>query len=698
MRLIITEKPSVALLIAEALNIKTRKDGYIVGENDIISWCIGHLVKPAETEFYNEKYSKWKFDDLPIIPEKWKFIVLQNSKKQYEVLEKLMLSKDVDYIVCATDAGREGELIFRLVYNQCLCDKPVKRLWIASMEEKAILEGLENMKSDEEYENLYQAALCRSKADWLVGINGTRLFSILYGKTLNIGRVITPTLSMIVEREKSIKEFRKEKFYTIELDCNGFKAVSEKFSDKKKAEEIKKNCDKEKVIIISIQEQDKKENPPKLYDLTTLQREANKIYGYTAQQTLDYLQSLYEHKLVTYPRTDSRYLTDDMMSNISPLVNDISKIFPFTNELNISVNPKLITDSSKVTDHHAIIPTQTLLKSDISKLPSGENNILKMVCIQFICSVGESYITSETTTHLKCKDYEFTAKGKVIKSLGWKEIMQAYQKEFKQENKSNKTVELPKLEKGQEIENIKATIKEGTTTPPKHFTEDTLLSAMENSKSSEFLEIKDIERKGLGTPATRAGIIEKLVKSELIERKSEKKSKIKYLLPTEKGNSIISIVPYKLKSAKMTAEWESDLKKVELGELDSDTFLNNITEFIHTIVKEYEGQEPKREIIGKCPFCGKNVYESSKNYFCVGYKDTPKCEFTVWKNNKFFDSIHKPLTKDILIELLKNGEVKATKLFSEKKQKYYDATIILDSMIDENGKKRVNFKLEFEKQ
>lgn len=695
MRLIVTEKPSVALSIANALNIKTKREGYMEGKDDIISWCVGHLIGLAATETYNEKYSKWEFNDLPIIPEKWKFTILKNSKKQYEILKKLMLDKKIDSIVCATDAGREGELIFRLVYNQCLCNKPVKRLWISSMEEKAIIDGLENMKTDIEYENLYQAALCRSKADWLIGINGTRLFSILYGKTLNIGRVITPTLSMIVEREKSIKEFKKENFYTVELDCNGFKAVSEKFSDKKEAEQIRKNCDKETAIVLSIQEHEKKESPPKLYDLTTLQREANKLYSYTAQQTLDYLQSLYEKKLVTYPRTDSRYLTDDMLDSIPHLINRISNIFTFTKDLQITVHAKLVTDSSKITDHHAIIPTHTAVNADMKSLPKEEYNILMMICIQFLCSVGDSYIVSETISILKCKNNEFTAKGKIIKSLGWKKILQTYKKEIQQENKTNKMIELPVLQEGQKIENIKAELKEGFTTPPKHFTEDTLLFAMENAESSEFLEIKDIERKGLGTPATRAGIIEKLIKSELVERKSEKNSKISYLFPTEKGNTIISVIPNKLKSAKMTAEWEADLKKVELGELNADTFLNNITEFVYSIVKEYENKKTTREVIGKCPFCGKNVYESDKNYFCEGYKDNPKCEFRIWKNNKFFDLIHKPLTKDIVMELLKNGQVKATGLYSEKKQVYYNATIILSSMVDENGIQKVNFKLVF---
>lgn len=695
MRLIVTEKPSVALSIANALNIKTKREGYMEGKDDIISWCVGHLIGLAATETYNEKYSKWEFNDLPIIPEKWKFTILKNSKKQYEILKKLMLDKKIDSIVCATDAGREGELIFRLVYNQCLCNKPVKRLWISSMEEKAIIDGLENMKTDIEYENLYQAALCRSKADWLIGINGTRLFSILYGKTLNIGRVITPTLSMIVEREKSIKEFKKESFYTVELDCNGFKAVSEKFSDKKEAEQIRKNCDKETAIVLSIQEQEKKEKPPKLYDLTTLQREANKLYSYTAQQTLDYLQSLYEKKLVTYPRTDSRYLTDDMLDSIPHLINRISNIFTFTKDLQITVHAKLVTDSSKVTDHHAIIPTHTAVNADMKSLPKEEYNILMMICIQFLCSVGDSYIVSETNAILRCKNNEFTAKGKIIKSLGWKKILQTYKKEIQQENKTNKMIELPMLQEGQKIKNRKAELKEGFTTPPKHFTEDTLLFAMENAESSEFLEIKDIERKGLGTPATRAGIIEKLIKSELVERKPEKNSKISYLFPTEKGNTIISVIPNKLKSAKMTAEWEADLKKVELGELNADTFLNNITEFVCSIVKEYENKKTTREMIGKCPFCGKNVYESDKNYFCEGYKDNPKCEFRIWKNNKFFDLIHKSLTKDIVMELLKNGQVKATGLYSEKKQVYYNAIIILSSMVDENGIQKVNFKLQF---
>lgn len=696
MRLIIAEKPSVAKSIAAVLNVTEKKDGYLEGNNDIISWCVGHLVQLAPTEEYNSNYKKWNFNDLPIIPNIWRFSVLSDTKKQYKVLADFMKNEKVQEIVCATDAGREGELIFRLVYYQCGCKKPVKRLWISSMEEKAILNGLQSMKNFSEYDCLYHAALCRAKADWLVGINFTRLFSLAAGKVVNVGRVVTPTLSFLVERKKEITEFKKEKYYTIQLNCKNFFASSDKLSDKAIAEKIKNACTGKSAVLEKIEEKERKENPPKLYDLTSLQRDANRIYGYTAQQTLDYLQSLYEQKLATYPRTDSRYLTEDMKDNAVLLAEGIKTFLSFAKDLLIPINIEQVIDNSKVTDHHAVIPTQTAINADISKLPTGEYNIFILLCVRLLCAVGEANSISETTVTVTCEDYTFTAKGKATKIEGWKEIEKGYLSTLKQKKENDTVQSLPALEQGQKIDSVSAEIKEGTTTPPKHFTEDTLLSAMENASAKDFSEIPNIEHKGLGTPATRASMIEKLIKTGLAERKTVGKSKEKYLIPTEKGIDIIGCVPKEITSAKMTAEWETALKEIETKHLPQNTFMANIENFVSDIIQKHEKKKPQREVIGKCPFCGKNIHENSKSYYCAGYQDTPKCEFNIWKNNNFFAAIHKPLTKEIVKELLEKGQVQMTALFSEKTKKKYDATVVLAS-VDEQGRKKVKFKLDFSK-
>lgn len=697
MRLIIAEKPSVGQSIAHTLGITNKKDGYLEGEKDIVSWCIGHLVQLAPADFYNSAYSNWNIKDLPVIPQSWKYVVSPTTKKQYEILKKLMLDKSVDCIVCATDAGREGELIFRLVYNQCECNKPIKRLWISSMEESIIQAGFQNLKDSAEYDNLYQAALCRSHADWLVGINGTRLFSIIQGKTLHVGRVVTPTLAMITQREDDIANFKKEPYYTVILDCGSFTAESERIDTKKTAEAIANTCNHKSAIVISIEQSKKSEKPPLLYDLTTLQREANRVLGYTSQQTLDYLQALYEKKLVTYPRTDSRYLNYEMHDIVSPLAETVLGIFSFMEGLILPFHAETILDSTQVTDHHAIIPTRILTMEVIEALPSGEKNILTMVCVRLISALGEPYISTHTKALLNCNGYHFSASEKEVIQQGFQEVENAYKRTIKVKDKKKSTLPLPKLEQGQEFSSVKAKITEGKTTPPNHFTEDTLLAAMEHTETKAFTAIPNVERKGIGTPATRASIIEKLVKSQLIERKASGQ-KTKYLLPTEKARETIALLPDTIKSAKMTAEWENDLKKVEQGELSPNSFMKNISDYVVEIVNTYKDQEPKREVIGVCPICGKNIYENDKSFYCIGYKDSPSCSFALWKNNYFFQTVRKKLSKEIAKELLQNGRVFLTGLYSEKKQKYYDAAVVLAYETDENGKQKVKFKLDFTKQ
>lgn len=608
-----------------------------------------------------------------------------------------MLDKRIDSIVCATDAGREGELIFRLVYQQCGCKKPIKRLWISSMEEVTIQEGLENLKDSKDFDNLYHAALCRSWADWLVGINGTRLFSIIQGKTLNIGRVVTPTLAMITQREDDITNFKKESYYTVHLDCGAFTAESQRIDTKKKADEIANACHNKNAVITAKEQTKKEENPPLLYDLTALQREANRELGYTSQQTLDYVQSLYEKKLITYPRTDSRYLNNEMLDIVSPLADTVSGIFPFMDGLILPINPQRVIDSKQVTDHHAIIPTRTIIKDIITSLPTGEKNIFTMICVRLLCSLDEPHITLHTKALLSCGEYTFSVTGSEIIQSGFRELESIYKCTLKTPKEKNENLcQLPNMEQGQEFQSVKSKIVTGKTSPPKHFTEDTLLAAMEHAEYKEFTAIEDIERKGIGTPATRAAIIEKLVKGGFIERKATGQ-KMKYLLPTEKGIEIISVLPDKIKSAKMTAEWESKLKKVELGQLSPDSFMKDIIDYVVEIVNTYQAQIPKQEVIGICPICGKNVYENERSFYCIGYQNTPSCPFSLWKNNYFFQSVRKSLTKEVAKELLQNGRVFLTGLYSEKKQKHYDAVVVLAFEKDDKGNQKIRFKLDFTK-
>ncbi len=680
--------------IAKVLGARSRNDGYVEGNGWLVSWCVGHLVELAPADAYDPRYSKWAYDDLPIVPNPWQFQVLPDTRKQFNILRQLMGREDVDTVVCATDAGREGELIFRLTYNLCKCTKPIKRLWISSMEESAIRKGFNDLADGQKYDNLYAAALCRAKADWLIGINGTRLFTTLYkGKTLNVGRVLTPTLTLLAEREAAIEHFKKEKFYTVELDAQGLRAASGKFNSKTDAEKLRSACLGKSAVVQSVTKKDKTERPPKLYDLTTLQREANRLFDYTAQQTLDYLQSLYEKRLATYPRTDSRYLTEDMAEGLPTLCSTVAGALSFMAGQPLPVHAAQVVDSSKVTDHHAVIPTAEIAGADLAALPTGERNILYMIAVRLLCAVGEAHTYAETAVTLDCGGASFMTKGRTVAAAGWKGLERAFLSTLKQKAEEPAPA-LPALSEGQRLEGADALLKQGTTSPPSRFTEDTLLSAMEHASAEDFAALESVERTGLGTPATRAATIEKLVKSGFVERKK------KQLLPTEKGLALSWAMPDQLKSAKLTAEWEDRLGAVERGELAPEDFMAGITAMLTGLVRSYRNvavapsplSDSGRAGIGKCPRCGKNVVEGKKSFYCEGYHDTPSCGFALWKNDRFFTSKRKELTKKIAASLLKTGRAAVTGLFSEKKGVFYDATVVLN----DDGGKFVRFKLEFD--
>jgi len=693
MRLVICEKPSVAKSISAALGANERGDGYLSGGGYIVSWCFGHLVELAQADAYNESYGKWRYDDLPIIPEAWKYTVPKDKAAQLKVLAALMKRSDVDTVINACDAGREGELIFRLVYDYCKCKKPMQRLWISSMEETAIVDGFQKLRSGSDYDLLHKAALCRTHADWLVGINATRLFSVLYGATLNVGRVQTPTLALIVNREADISAFVKEPFYIPELDLGGFTASGEKQKDKTAAEAVRSACDGKTAVAVSVKKQEKGTAAPKLYDLTALQRDANKIYGYTAQQTLDYMQSLYEKKLATYPRTDSRFLTEDMAAGIPGLADSVAEALSFMPGGALSVNASQVIDNSKVTDHHAIIPTATMPKTDLSALPEGEGNILYLLAVRLICAVSPKHRYSETAVTVDCEGNVFSAKGKTVVDEGWKIYEQAFRNQLKQKNDGSGEDDkaLPTIAEGQVFENVRASVREGFTSPPKHFTEDLLLAAMETAGSEDMDD--DVERKGLGTPATRASIIEKLVKGGFVERKARQ------LLPTDKGVNLIAVLPDTVKSPALTAEWENMLKQIERDEISDSRFMADIAAMTQGLVTEHSApleqyknlfaSASQGETVGVCPRCGSSVRESAKGFFC----ESRSCGFALWKNNRFFTAKKKTLTKGIATALLKDGRAGMTGLYSEKTGKTYNATIVLD----DTGGKYVNFKLDFGK-
>ena len=694
MKLVIAEKPSVAMSLAAVLGATERKDGYLEGSGYLVSWCVGHLLELAQPEAYKEQYAKWRYEDLPILPENWKYEVPKDKKTQLALLCRLMKDKRVDSVVCATDAGREGELIFRLVYEYAGCNKPMERLWISSMEDAAIREGFDHLRPGSDYDKLYDAAVCRAGADWLIGINATRLFSVLYGVTLNVGRVMSPTLALLVQRESDIESFISKPFYVPEITCGGFTASGEKMTERSEAEKIRMDCDHNSAFVRSVEKQVKTIQPPRLYDLTTLQRECNRIYGYTAQQTLDYVQSLYEKKLATYPRTDSQYLTKDMQATAASLILWLRDNMPFGKGCAGEPDIDRVTDDSKVTDHHAIIPTVEIARTDLSELPSGERDVLTLLAVRLLCATTQANRFEAVTAMLDCQGYTFTAKGKTILQSGWKEVERIHRMSIRQsetEHKENEAVALPVLQEGQTFEAVSASLREGKTSPPKHYTEDTLLSAMETAGAEDMPE--DAERKGLGTPATRAATLEKLVSAGFVQRKK------KQLIPTEKGRNLIAVLPDNIKSPILTAEWESMLKQVEHGELSATSFMDQIADMSRTLVKEHTAPEKRfadlfpssretaHEAVGVCPRCGAPVYEGKKGFFC----DNRECSFALWKDNRFFSSKKKSITKSVAAALLKEGRISMSGLYSEKTGKTYDAEVILD----DTGGKYVNFKLEF---
>ena len=693
-KLVIAEKPSVAQSLAAVIGATVRKDGYLEGNGWRVSWCVGHLAGLADADSYDPKYAKWRYDDLPILPEHWQMVVGKDKKKQFDILKKLMNAPDVTEVVNACDAGREGELIFRSVYELADCQKPMKRLWISSMEDSAIREGFANLRPGADYDGLRQAALCRAKADWLVGINATRLFSVLYHRTLNIGRVMSPTLALIVQREAEIDTFKPVPFYTVALELPEFSVSGERMADKAAAEQLEAACQSADVTVKKVECRDKSEKPPALYDLTTLQRDANRLLGYTAQQTLDYLQNLYEKKLCTYPRTDSRYLTSDMAESLPVLVNLVANAMPFRKGIAISCDAGAVINDKKVTDHHAVIPTRNLQGADLTGLPVGEKAVLELVALRLLCAVAQPYIFAETAVVVECAGAEFTAKGRTVKQPGWRALDAAYRAGLKnvEQDKETEDKALPELSEGQTLPLSGAAVKEGKTTPPKHFTEDTLLSTMETAGKDDMPD--DAERKGLGTPATRAGILEKLVSTGFLERKKSKKQV--QLMPSHDAVSLITVLPEQLQSPLLTAEWEYRLGEIERGELAPEDFMDGISTMLKELVGNYQvikGTEylfsPPREVVGKCPRCGGDVAELQKGFFC----QNEGCKFAIWKNNKWWAAKKKQPTKAVVTALLKDGRARITGCYSEKTGKTYDATVVL-----EDDGQYANFRLEFDQQ
>ena len=694
MKLVIAEKPSVAKSLAAVLGAATRKDGYLEGNGWLVSWCLGHLAGLADAATYNPDYAKWRYDDLPILPESWRFTIAKDKREQFDVLRTLLRREDVTEVVNACDAGREGELIFRTVYCLAGCQKPMRRLWISSMEDSAIREGFEHLRPGADYDGLHQAALCRAKADWLVGINATRLFSVLYHRTLNIGRVMSPTLALIVQREAEIDTFKPVPFYTVVLELPGFSVSGERMADKAAAQQQKTACQGAVATVKKVERKDKSEKPPALYDLTTLQRDANRLLGFTAQQTLDYLQNLYEKKLCTYPRTDSRYLTSDMAASLPELVRLTAGALPFAGGMEVSCNAAQVINDKKVTDHHAVIPTRNLQGADLSGLPVGEKAVLELVALRLLCAVAQPYTFAETAATVECAGAEFTAKGRTVKQPGWRALDAAYRAGLKNAEPDKETEDkaLPELMEGQSLPLSGAAVKEGKTTPPKHFTEDTLLSAMETAGNDDMPD--NAERKGLGTPATRAGILEKLVSTGFLERKKSKKTV--QLLPSHDAISLITVLPEQLQSPLLTAEWEYRLGEIERGELAPEDFMAEITAMLKELVGTYQvikGSEylfaPPCEVVGKCPRCGGEIAEMQKGFFC----QDKSCNFAIWKNNNWWAAKRKQPTKAIVAALLKDGRAHVAGLYSEKSGKTYDATVVL-----EDTGQYVNFKLEFDRQ
>ena len=691
-QLVIAEKPSVARSIAAVIGATDRQDGYLQGNGYLVSWCIGHLVSFADAALYDERFKKWRYEDLPIIPESWRLTVPPDKRERFDTLRTLLRSEEVSEVINACDAGREGELIFRTVYHLAGCTKPMKRLWISSMEDSAIREGFANLKPGRDYDPLHQSALCRAKADWLIGINATRLFSVLYHKTLTVGRVQTPTLKMLVDRDAKITGFQKEKYHIVHIAGGGVEAASDRFPDPAEAENVKTACAGAQAVCASVVREKKTEQPPKLYDLTTLQREANRLFGFTAKQTLDYAQTLYEKRLLTYPRTDSRFLTDDMERTAAGIVADLVPMLAFMEDAAFSPEIRRVLNSAKVSDHHAIIPTAEFVKQGFSGLADSERKLLSLVCCKLLCAVAPAHEYEAVTAVFTCAGQEFTAKGKTILAAGWKDIDRRFRASLKTDadEDGEAAPELPAITEGQIFEDMAASVTEHFTSPPKPYTEDTLLSAMERAGAEDMPD--DAERKGLGTPATRAAILEKLVQTGFIQRKGRQ------LLPTQDGINLAAVLPEALTSPALTAEWESRLSEIAKGEADPDEFMAGIEAQARDLVKTYSCvSEDKQKLfqtervaIGTCPRCGEAVYEGKKNYYC----GNRACQFVMWKNDRFFEERKKAFTPKIAAALLKHGKVKIKGLFSPKTGKTYDGTVLLA----DTGGKYVNFRMEWKKQ
>ena len=689
--LIIAEKPSVAATIAAALGAKEKKDGYIAGSGYLVSWCVGHLVQLAEAAAYGEQYRKWGYDSLPILPQEWQYAVASDKGKQFKILKDLMHRADVSEVVNACDAGREGELIFRFVYDVAGCKKPMRRLWISSMEESAIKAGFASLKDGKEYDPLYSSALCRAKADWIIGINMTRLFSCLYGKTLNVGRVQTPTLKMLVDRDAAITTFKKEKYYHVRLSLCGVEAASAKIHAAEEAGNLKAACEAAQAICTSVTREEKTVAPPKLFDLTSLQREANRIYGYTAKQTLDLAQTLYEKKLLTYPRTDSSYLTDDMGGTAAQIAALLAGKLPFMQGADFTPEISRLLDSKKVSDHHAIIPTMELAKADLAALPESERNILTLAEARLLMACAAPHIFEAVTAVFSCAGQEFTAKGKTVLAEGWKGFERRFMATLKKkadtedDEENALSLDVPPFAEGQTFDNPQAAVTEHFTTPPKPHNEASLLSAMERAGNEET--DPDAERRGLGTPATRAAIIEKLVKGGFVERKG------KQLIPTKSGIELVCVLPEVLTSPQLTADWENNLTQIAKGNADPDSFMTGIETMTRELVntypflsdKEKERFKEEKPVIGKCPRCGADIYEGRKNYYC----SNRDCAFIMWKNDRFFEERKVTFSPKIAAALLKDGKAKVKKLYSPKTGKTYDGTILL---VDTGGK-YVNYRI-----
>ena len=690
--LVIAEKPSVAQSYAKNLSAYKREDGYLEGESCIVSWCLGHLAEYAQPEEYDPKYEKWQFDDLPILPETWKLKVSKDKKKQFEVIKTLMNRSDVEYLVNGCDAGREGELIFQRVYDLAGCRKPVKRLWISSMEDAAIQKGFQTMKSEEEYKNLCMAAVCRAQADWLIGMNGTRAYTTRYFKRLVVGRVQTPTLAMLAERQERIEHFQKEAFYKIALTDGKLTVVSENIANEEAADLLAALCNGSTAVGTQMKKERKKSFPPKLYDLTSLQREANRYFGYTAKRTLDMLQELYEEKLITYPRTDSQFVTEDMKDSVEELVEKMPVLLSFVDYEQLGHGIKRVINNAKVSDHHAILPTKEAVEKGIADLPADKKNLMMLICQQLVQATGEEYLYEQTDITVKCQEHDFKARGKIPVQMGFKEVEKAFKqlcvKAEPVEEKEKETSIPAGYEEGMRLFPVKAEKTTHYTSPPKPFNEDTLLAAMETAGNKEF--DSETEKKGLGTPATRASIIEKLVSSGYAQRKG------KQILPSTEGKELVKVMPEYLKSAVMTAEWENQLLLMEKGQITDTQFMGEITSLVSKILEvcreipeeERRRFQTEREVIGKCPVCGCDVFEGKQNFYC----SNRQCDFALWKENRFLGSMEKNLDKKMARELLDKACTHVKGLYSKKKDMKFDADLLLTL---EDGKPR--FHLEFPK-